>query len=48
LTQATLGPDAGYAVNFATIIFLYTLATALYWAWFHDAERRTEPVAAMG
>lgn len=36
--QASLGFDAGYAVNFATIITLYSLATFLYWLWFRDAE----------
>jgi MFS family permease len=38
--QANLGFDAGYAVNFATIIALYSLATALLWLWFRDAEAR--------
>ena len=37
--QATLGFELGYTVNFVTITTLYTLATILYWAWFHDAER---------
>jgi MFS family permease len=40
LWQATLGFDAGYAVNFITVITLYTIATMLYWTWFHDADRR--------
>ncbi len=40
LLQASLGFDAGYAVNFLTIIVLYTTATSLYWLWFHDAEPR--------
>ncbi len=46
--QATLGFEMGYVVNFITIIVLYSLATALYWTWFHDAERRpaSAPVAA--
>lgn len=46
--QATLGFDAGYAVNFATIIVLYTVATSLYWLWFRDTEPRPSrpPVAA--
>lgn len=39
LLQATLGFDAGYAVNFVTVITLYTIATALYWTWFRDADR---------
>jgi MFS family permease len=38
--QATLGFDAGYAVGFTTIITLYTVATALYWLWFRDVDRR--------
>jgi hypothetical protein len=40
LLQATLGFDAGYAVNFATVIVLYSVATLLYWTWFRDADRR--------
>jgi MFS family permease len=39
--QALLGFDGGYAVNFVTIITLYTIATALYWVWFGKADRRT-------
>ncbi|HSK94144.1 MAG TPA: MFS transporter [Candidatus Angelobacter sp.] len=38
--QAILGFDAGYAVNFVTIITLYSIATVLYWIWFRDADRR--------
>jgi hypothetical protein len=44
--QATLGFDAGYAVNFVTVIVLYSLGTWLYWRWFHGVERprnRTVP-----
>jgi hypothetical protein len=41
--QATLGFDAGYAVNFVTITVLYTAATGLYWAWFREGE----PVAGI-
>ena len=26
-------------MNFITITVLYTIATALYWVWFRDAER---------
>ena len=37
--QATLGFDAGYTVNFVTIITLYTIGTSLTWAWFHDTDR---------
>ncbi len=40
LLQATLGFDGGYAVNFITVITLYTVATILYWTWFRDADRR--------
>lgn len=39
LLQATLGFDAGYAVNFGTIITLYSIATALYWVWFRRTDR---------
>jgi MFS family permease len=38
--QAALGFDGGYTVNFVTIIALYSTATALYWIWFHAADRR--------
>jgi MFS family permease len=37
--QATIGFEAGYAVNFVTIIALYTTATGLYWIWFRPADR---------
>jgi hypothetical protein len=37
--QATLGFDAGYAVNFVTIITLYTIGTGLTWTWFRGADR---------
>jgi MFS family permease len=40
LLQATLGFDAGYTVNFVTIIALYSIATGLYWVWFRDVDRR--------
>jgi MFS family permease len=36
--HAVLGFDAGYTVNFATIIVLYSVATWLYWRWFRDVE----------
>jgi hypothetical protein len=39
ILQALLGFDAGYAVNFATIIVLYSTATALYWVWFRATDR---------
>ena len=38
--QAVLGFDAGYAVNFVTIITLYSIATGLYWWWFRPIDRR--------
>ena len=44
--QAIVGFDAGYTVNFVTIITLYTAATCLYWIWFRASDRR--PVAAVG
>ena len=40
ILQATLGFEAGYAVNFVTIIVLYSLGTGLLWLWFRDAEPR--------
>lgn len=40
LWQAVLGFDGGYAVNFVTIICLYSIATSLYWRWFRKRERR--------
>ena len=40
LLQATLGFDGGYAVNFVTIIALYSIATGLYWIWFRRIDRR--------
>lgn len=36
--HAVLAFDAAYTVNFITIIVLYTVATWIYWRWFHDAE----------
>jgi MFS family permease len=38
--QATLGFEAGYTVNFLTIITLYSVATILYWTWFRAVDRR--------
>ena len=38
--QAALGFEAGYTVNFVTIITLYTFATILYWWWFRAHDRR--------
>jgi hypothetical protein len=46
--QATLGFDGGYAVNFVTIITLYSIATALYWTWFRRIDRRRVPALAAG
>ncbi len=40
LLQASLGFEAGYTINFITIIALYSIATALYWIWFREADRR--------
>jgi MFS family permease len=40
--QATLGFTGGYAVNFVTIIVLYTISTSLLWTWFHGADRARE------
>jgi MFS family permease len=37
--QATLGFDTGYAVNFLTVIVLYSTATTLSWIWFRAADR---------
>jgi MFS family permease len=38
LLQARLGFDTGYAVNFITVIVLYTIGTWLYWHWFRGVE----------
>jgi MFS family permease len=46
LLQATLGFEAGYTVNFLTIITLYTIATCLYWVWFRDVDKRRMEVLA--
>lgn len=40
LLQASLGFDGGYALGFATIITLYSIATGLYWVWFRSVDRR--------
>ena len=48
ILQATVGFEAGYAVNFVTIITLYSIATALYWVWFRAVDRgRVAPRPAM-
>ena len=44
--QAALGFDAGYALNFVTIITLYSIATSLYWIWFRPGEQRRLAAAA--
>jgi MFS family permease len=49
IVQAILGFEAGYALNFATIIVLYSIATFLYWHWFRDVEHlpaEAAPLAA--
>ena len=43
--QATLGFDAGYAVDFVTIIVLYTIATSLLWRWFRRSD--SDPIVAV-
>jgi len=51
ILQKTLGFDAGYTVNFITIIVLYSLGTWLYWRWFHPVEAgasRTRPSGVAG
>jgi MFS family permease len=45
--QAALGFEAGYAVNFLTIIVLYSMATFLYWHWFRAVDRRTLAAARL-
>jgi MFS family permease len=47
LLQDRLGFTGGYAVDFVTIIVLYTIATTLLWAWFHgpDAAGKGEPAS---
>jgi len=37
--QARLGFEAGYAVDFVTIIALYSIATWLLWHWFRGTDR---------
>jgi MFS family permease len=44
--QATVGFDAGYAINFVTVITLYSIATALSWIWFRAVDRRVLAAAA--
>jgi hypothetical protein len=44
--QATLGFDGGYAVNFVTVIVLYSVATGLYWTWFRHVDRHAREARA--
>jgi MFS family permease len=44
--QATLGFTAGYAVDFVTIIVLYTVSTSLLWHWFRGTDVRAESGSA--
>lgn len=44
--QARLGFTAGYAVNFVTIIVLYSIATALLWRWFRESDHMAAREAA--
>jgi MFS family permease len=44
--QASLGFTAGYAVDFVTIIILYSTATALLWHWFREADHEAAAAAA--
>lgn len=47
LLQAKLGFTAGYAVDFVTIIVLYTVSTWLLWHWFRGTDHTTASDAAM-
>jgi MFS family permease len=47
IVQAVLGFDAGYALNFMTIIVLYSIATFLYWHWFRHVEGETVEAAPL-
>jgi MFS family permease len=40
VAQATLGFEAGYALNFLALIALYSTAAFLYWTWFRPDDRR--------
>ena len=48
LLQSALGFERGYAVNFLTIITLYSTATTLYWLWFRRVDRRILAARAVG
>jgi MFS family permease len=43
--QATLGFTAGYAVDFVTIIVLYTVSTGLLWTWFRGTDKVATAIA---
>jgi hypothetical protein len=43
--QGSLGFTAGYAVDFVTIIVLYTISTSLLWKWFHGEDRAARGAA---
>jgi len=45
ILQKSLGFEAGYTVNFVTIIVLYSVGTWLYWHWFHGVEERQPPAS---
>ena len=47
VVHGLLGFEAGYAVNFATIIVLYTIATFLYWHWFRHVEDEPAELPAL-
>jgi|NGEPerStandDraft_6_1074524.scaffolds.fasta_scaffold19994_2 MFS family permease len=47
LLQAKLGFTAGYAVDFVTIIVLYTVSTWLLWHWFRGTDHTTASDAPM-
>lgn len=40
VSQAALGFEAGYALNFLALIALYSAAASLYWIWFRPDDRR--------
>jgi MFS family permease len=42
LLQDTLGFYSGFAVDFVTIIVLYTVATSLLWHWFRGTDRTAD------
>jgi MFS family permease len=48
ILQAQLGFTNGYAVDFITIIVLYTTATSLLWIWFRRDDAVMDAAAAQG